>query len=83
MCLMSVVFPAPLAPTRPYTPPRDIDRLTESSAVIRPKRRVRSVMLITGSVIMRLSWGDSYTSGCSRSGFTLLVAGTLRQLAVS
>ena len=43
MCLMSVVLPAPFAPTRPYTPPRGIDRLTEFSAVFAPKRRVRSV----------------------------------------
>src|SRR5438552_6702021 len=48
-CLMSVVFPAPLAPTRPYTAPRGIDKLTESSAVFESKRRVSSVTSMTGS----------------------------------
>src|SRR5262249_48839613 len=35
-----VVFPAPLAPTRPYTAPRDSSRLTPSSAILLPKRRL-------------------------------------------
>src|SRR5689334_3494021 len=51
MCLMSVVLPAPFAPTRPYTAPRGIDRLTEDRAVRAPKRRVSPVTLMTGSFI--------------------------------
>src|SRR4029078_9367488 len=50
MCLISVVFPAPLAPTRPYTPPRGSDRVTDASAVFESKRRVRAVMSMTGPV---------------------------------
>ena len=47
---MSVVFPAPLAPTRPYTPPRGNDKLTDASAVFESKRRVRLLMSMTGVV---------------------------------
>ena len=39
---MSVVLPAPLAPTRPWTTPRVTDKLTEASAAVAPKRRVSS-----------------------------------------
>src|SRR3954453_5540718 len=46
---INVVVPAPFAPTRPYTPPRGISRLTEESAARVPKRRVRSETAITGS----------------------------------
>src|SRR6266567_7689315 len=49
MWRMSVVLPAPLTPTRPYTAPRGSDSLTESSAVRVPKRRVRSKTWMTGS----------------------------------
>src|SRR5688500_12875269 len=46
---MSVVLPAPLAPTRPWTSPRGIARLTELSAVLPAKRRVRSDTATMGS----------------------------------
>src|SRR6185295_1754775 len=52
ICLMSVVLPAPLAPTRPWTAPRDMDRLTEARAVLAPKRRVSSDTLTTDSFIV-------------------------------
>ena len=48
---MSVVLPAPLAPTRPYTAPGGIDRLTESRAVVAPNRRVSSDTLMIDSGI--------------------------------
>ena len=48
-CLMSVVLPAPLAPTSPNTMPRGNVRLTLSSAALAPKRRVRPLISTTGS----------------------------------
>src|SRR5207302_494864 len=48
-CLISVVLPAPLAPTRPKTVPRGTVRLTWSSARLGPKRRVTSLIWITAS----------------------------------
>ncbi len=48
-CLMSVVLPAPLAPTRPSTMPRGSVKLTLSSAVMAPKRRVKALTSTTGS----------------------------------
>src|SRR5262245_5730029 len=48
-CLISVVLPAPLAPTRPNTAPRGTARLTRSSATLAPKRRVTPRMSMTGS----------------------------------
>src|SRR6266851_164739 len=50
MCLMSVVLPAPLAPTSPKTVPRGTVRLTLSSATLGPKRRVISLIWITASI---------------------------------
>src|SRR5712692_9178308 len=46
-CLISVVLPAPLAPTSPKTVPRGTVRLTLSSATLGPKRRVISLIWIT------------------------------------
>ena len=51
-CLMSVVLPAPLAPTRPWTLPRVTDKLTDASAVLAPKRRVNSDTRTTGSLFI-------------------------------
>src|SRR6185369_8322686 len=48
MCLMSVVLPAPLAPTRPKTTPRGKSTLTSSSATTAPKRRVSARTSTTG-----------------------------------
>ena len=48
---MSVVLPAPLAPTRPWTAPRVTDKLTEARAVLAPKRRVSSDTVITDSTL--------------------------------
>src|SRR5437773_8101828 len=48
MCLMSVVLPAPLAPTRPNTCPRSTLRLTPSSASFDLNRRERPLMTTTG-----------------------------------
>src|SRR5262249_54674172 len=47
-CLMRVVLPAPLAPTRPRTAPRGTARLTRSRATLAPKRRVRLRTAMTG-----------------------------------
>src|ERR1051326_5907058 len=52
MCLMSVVLPAPLAPTRPKTCPGGRDTLTESRAVVVPKRRVSLDTLMTDSLTL-------------------------------
>src|SRR6185503_18076737 len=57
-CLMSVVLPAPFAPTRPYTAPRGRDRLTERSAVLSPKRRVSSETWMTESGVGLLLLAD-------------------------
>src|SRR6188472_1733502 len=46
-CRMSVVFPAPLAPTRPKTTPRGTARLTLSSARFAPNLRVTLWISIT------------------------------------
>jgi hypothetical protein len=54
---MSVVFPAPFSPTRPYTAPRGTERPTEASAVLAPNRRVRPFTSMTGSSIESLSSG--------------------------
>src|SRR5436305_2893977 len=48
-CLISVVLPAPLAPTRPKTVPRGRLRLTPSRASFAPNRRVRPRTSTTGS----------------------------------
>src|ERR1700730_17771330 len=48
-CLISVVLPAPLAPTRPKTMPRGMVMLTSSSAAFTPKRRVSALTSTTGS----------------------------------
>src|SRR5438046_6209342 len=48
MCLLSVVLPAPLAPTSPNTCPRSTLRFTVSSASFDLNRRERSLMAMTG-----------------------------------
>src|SRR5215471_14217328 len=49
MCLISVVLPAPLAPTRPYTTPRGTVSVTSFKAILAPNRRVTPVTAITVS----------------------------------
>src|SRR5688572_9901842 len=46
---MSVVLPAPLAPTRPNTAPRGTRRVTPSRAVLGPNRRVSRSTATTSS----------------------------------
>src|SRR5580704_17197335 len=48
---ISVVFPAPLAPTRPKTLPRGTIILTRFSAALAPKRRVTSRISMTTSLV--------------------------------
>src|SRR5262245_43800275 len=50
--LMSVVLPAPLAPTRPKTMPRGNVRLTSASAVVAPKRRLSDFTSTTGAEVV-------------------------------
>src|SRR5881396_1062219 len=50
MCLMSVVLPAPFAPTRPKTWPRVTSKETLSSATLAPKRRESPAMAMTMSL---------------------------------
>src|SRR5262249_55158371 len=50
---MSVVLPAPLAPTRPKTAPHGTSRLTRSRATLAPKRRVSSRTSTTASLASR------------------------------
>jgi hypothetical protein len=65
---MSVVLPAPLAPTRPNTEPRGTVRLTSSRAVLEPNRRVKPLIvmmlceLLSPLAIMFASY--SFTSDC-------------------
>ena len=54
MCLMSVVLPAPFAPTSPYTPPRGTVIVTDESAVFAPKRRVNPDTAMTFTVCRRV-----------------------------
>src|SRR5258708_5406429 len=49
MCLMSVVLPAPFAPTRPYTPPRRKVSVTDDNASFAPNRRVSDEISMTES----------------------------------
>src|SRR5215471_3388380 len=49
MCLISVVLPAPLAPTRPYTTPRGTVSVTSFKAILAPNRRVTPVTAMTVS----------------------------------
>ena len=58
MCLMSVVLPAPLAPTNPNTTPRGTVRETLSRASLAPKRRFDPVIWMP--VLARLRMEDSW-----------------------
>ena len=66
-CLMSVVLPAPLTPTRPKTLPRGTVRRTLSRAVLAPKRRVRPAVSMTASN----SVGKATTCQSSSTGSSL------------
>src|ERR1043165_3634775 len=56
MCLISVVLPAPLAPTRPKTMPRGNVRLTLSRAVVEPNwrdsDRISTISVLTDSPLL-------------------------------
>src|SRR5260370_40249970 len=72
-CLMSVVLPAPLTPTRPKTMPRGSVRLTPTSAVVAPKRRVSALTSTTGSRSGdRLAIMGSFLLGLSLHGLVTL-----------
>jgi hypothetical protein len=48
--LITVVFPAPLGPNKPKTSPDSTERVSPSTAVSAPKRRVREV--VSRTIIM-------------------------------
>src|SRR5437588_5599646 len=75
---ISVVLPAPLAPTRPKTQPRGTVRLTPSSARLGPKRRVKPRSSTTGS------WATPFaTPLLATIGSFLLGVGVHRPVALA
>src|ERR1035438_9133216 len=57
--LMVVVLPAPLEPSKAKTSPALTERVRESTAVNEPKRRVRSLISRTSSLISESRRGSS------------------------